>query len=116
MPWLYAYELLAKAVLLNLASQTEKLTHVALVDLERKYDVIKFFRFITIYFDRNGKNEQMKGVSLYLIDQTGTYDVLLRGEDLESVKELLALNRLYGGSQEEAIETIEAVINRRRNG
>lgn len=112
-----AYEVITKAIFLYLASPNSTVHHIALVNIEYQYDVIKLFRLFALFFDRNGKNSHLGNTSLFLVDQSGAYDILLQGDSLNSILSNLSFSRLYGGASEEVIQIIRALLaGRESNG
>jgi len=112
--YIYAYEVLSKAIFLLL--HEGKLKDIALINIPKEYDVIKVFRQFALFYDRFGENSVMEGKSVYLIDAGGALDLLLYGSKIESIKENLAFNKIYGGYSDEAMEIIKHLCDRAERG
>lgn len=109
-----AYEILAKAVFLYLADDEAVLDHLALINITGKYDVIKLFRLFALFFDRTGQNMLLKNEkSLFLVDCTGTVDILFYGNNLKSIRDSLSISRLYGGTTEDVTRIIQYLLEGR---
>lgn len=107
---IYAYEVLSKALFLML--HEGKINDIVLINIPKKYDVIKVFRHFALFYNRYGENLGMEGKSVYLINADGTLDLLLYGSKLNSIKENFAFNKIYGGYSDEAMEIIKHLCDR----
>ena len=111
---LITYDVLAKAIFLYLSDESTKVDHLAIINIPQKYDVIKIFRLFALFFDRYGHNQLLnEEKSLFLVDKTGTIDILFFGNDLNSVQKNLSVSRLYGGTTEYAMLIIEKILEGR---
>lgn len=106
-PRLDAYEVIVKALFLYLADEGASIDHLALINIDQAYDVIKLFRLFALFFDRAGRNKLLStDKSLFLVDCDGKVDILFYGSNLKSIRDSLSFSRLYGGTAEDAVKII----------
>ena len=106
----YVYEILSKAVFLLLLEK-KGVDNVALINIPKAYDVIKFFRQFALFYDRTGQNSSMGEKSVFFIDVNGELDLLLHGS-IGSIKNSLPYGKIYGGYSDEAMEIINYLAQR----
>lgn len=104
------FEVLAKALFLLFAAETMgTFKNVAIVNLGEEYDVIRMFRQFALFYNRVGKSKNMKGKSVFLVDDLGQFDIFIYGEDLASIEMNLAYGQIYGGYSDTAMTIINHI-------
>ena len=110
------YEIIAKSLFLYLASEYSVIENIAIVNLDRPYDVIKVFRQFALFFGRTGENRVIRGgKSVFLVDKNGEADILFYGNSISSIKANLASGKLYGGSNQLITDILETLAGGYKN-
>ncbi len=111
---LEAYEVIVKSIFLYLVDDGAAINHLALTNISCSYDVIKIFRLFALFFNRIGRNTLLaKEKSFFLVDCDGTIDILFYGNNLKSILDNLSIDRLYGGTTEDAVRIIRHLLEGR---
>lgn len=111
---LEAYEVIVKSIFLYLVDGSAAIDNLALTNISCAYDVIKIFRLFALFFNRIGRNTLLtRKKSFFLVDCDGFIDILFYGNDLKSILDNLSIDRLYGGTTEDAVRIIRHLLEGR---
>lgn len=111
---LEAYEVIVKSIFLYLVDGSAAIDNLALTNISCDYDVIKIFRLFALFFNRIGRNTLLtRKKSFFLVDCDGIIDILFYGNDLKSILDNLSIDRLYGGTTEDAVRIIRHLLEGR---
>lgn len=110
------FEPLAKAIFLCMALSDSHIKHIAIINIRNRYEVVKLFRQFALFYNREGKNNSMKGKSVFIVDKEAELDILLCG-NIDTIVENMYYGQINGGLDGRTIEIMKHLGNRgQKNG
>ena len=99
------YEVLSKFIF-KLLSEQNSPKIIALINLQNRHDVIKLFRYLSLFYNRNGENIFMKGKTVFIIDKDAKIDLILQ-DTIQTVKQNMHNQQIFGGVDDTAMRIID---------
>ena len=109
------FELLAKSLFMLLEQECFIPKHIALINVENSYSVVKLFRHFALFYNREGKSNVFKEKSVFIVDKQAEIDLLLSSKIAEIVKDLYKY-QIDGSMNERAMNIIKHLGGGRNDG